>query len=196
MRATVEERGGGWRKRSKGHDRLEMAESRSHLERRRKSLERSERKFVRQLTGYVSASVAGRGGKFVFCPECCSTFHPDRIPPSSPAWRTNSGKECTHALIRKYHGTDTTPRSVALPASRPALALQWCLMADAEIQYISDDRGETTAVIVPISLWRDIESERETRYLLKSERMRRRLLDAKSRDEGVPLEDAVQQLKL
>ena len=49
-------------------------------------------------------------------------------------------------------------------------------MADAEIQYISDESGETTAVIVPISLWREIESERETRYLLKSVTMKRRLL--------------------
>jgi hypothetical protein len=35
-------------------------------------------------------------------------------------------------------------------------------MPDAEIQYISNERGEPTAVIVPISLWREIESERET----------------------------------
>jgi len=47
-------------------------------------------------------------------------------------------------------------------------------MPGAEIQYVSDDSGETTAVIVPISLWSEIESERATRYLLKSETMRRR----------------------
>jgi antitoxin YefM len=61
-------------------------------------------------------------------------------------------------------------------------------MADAEIQYISDESGETTAVIVPISLWREIESERETRYLLKSVTMKRRLLEAKDRNEGIPVE--------
>jgi antitoxin YefM len=62
---------------------------------------------------------------------------------------------------------------------------------------VGDTPEETTiAVIVPISLWREIESERERRYLLRSETMRRRLLDAKNRDEGVTLEDAVQQLKL
>jgi PHD/YefM family antitoxin component YafN of YafNO toxin-antitoxin module len=67
-------------------------------------------------------------------------------------------------------------------------------MAEIEIQYISDERGETTAVIVPISLWREIESERETRYLLKSVAMKRRLLEAKDRTEGIPLEAAVEKL--
>jgi antitoxin YefM len=61
-------------------------------------------------------------------------------------------------------------------------------MAGAEIQYISDERGETTAVIVPISLWREIESQRETAYLLRSETMKRRLLEARDRGEGISLE--------
>ena len=63
-----------------------------------------------------------------------------------------------------------------------------------EIQYISDEGGETTAVIVPISLWREIESERETAYLLKSETMKRRLLEAKDRDDGVPFQAALEKL--
>jgi len=54
--------------------------------------------------------------------------------------------------------------------------------------------GETTAVIVPIALWREIESERETAYLLKSPAMRRRLLEAKNRTEGIPIEAAVEKL--
>jgi antitoxin YefM len=69
-------------------------------------------------------------------------------------------------------------------------------MADAEIQFVSDERGETTAVIVPISLWREIESERETRYLLKSDAMKRRLLEAKDREEGIPIEAAIEKLGL
>ncbi len=36
-----------------------------------------------------------------------------------------------------------------------------------EIQYISDESGKPVGVIVPIELWREIESERETAYLLK-----------------------------
>ena len=67
-------------------------------------------------------------------------------------------------------------------------------MASAEIQYISDESGETTGVIVPIALWREIESERETAYLLKSETMKRRLLEAKDRREGLPLEVVVEKL--
>ena len=47
-----------------------------------------------------------------------------------------------------------------------------------EIQYVSDESGNSTAVIVPIELWREIESEKETAYLLKSENMKRRLLEA------------------
>lgn len=60
----------------------------------------------------------------------------------------------------------------------------------AEIRYVSDAAGNPVAVIVPIDLWREIESERETAYLLKSEAMRQRLLAAKARQEGIPLEDA------
>jgi PHD/YefM family antitoxin component YafN of YafNO toxin-antitoxin module len=67
-------------------------------------------------------------------------------------------------------------------------------MADAEIQYVSDENGEPTAVIVPITLWREIESERETAYLLKSETMKRRLLEAKERQEGLSIEVAIEKL--
>jgi hypothetical protein len=49
-------------------------------------------------------------------------------------------------------------------------------------------------VIVPIELWHEIASERETAYLLKSEAMKKRLLEAKNRTEGVSLEDACAQL--
>lgn len=67
-------------------------------------------------------------------------------------------------------------------------------MADRGIQYVSDENGNPTSVIVPIDLWREIESERETAYLLKSEAMRRRLGEAMSRREGISLEDAVEKL--
>jgi antitoxin YefM len=63
-----------------------------------------------------------------------------------------------------------------------------------EIQYISDEGAETTAVIVPISLWLESESERETAYLLSSETMKRSLLEAKDRDHGIPLEAAREKL--
>jgi len=63
-----------------------------------------------------------------------------------------------------------------------------------EIQYVSDESGEPTAVIVPIELWRAIESEKETTYLLKSETMKRRLMEAKERQTGIPFEDACEKL--
>lgn len=63
-----------------------------------------------------------------------------------------------------------------------------------EIQYVSDESGEPTAVIVPIELWREIESEKETAYLLKSKNMKRRLLEAKERQTGIPFEEAREKL--
>jgi PHD/YefM family antitoxin component YafN of YafNO toxin-antitoxin module len=63
-----------------------------------------------------------------------------------------------------------------------------------EIQYVSDESGEPTAVIVPIELWREIESEKETAYLLKSENMKRRLMEAKERQTGIPFEEAREKL--
>jgi len=63
------------------------------------------------------------------------------------------------------------------------------------IQYISDEENKITAVIVPIDLWREIQSEKETAYLLKSETMRKRLIEAKNRkEEGIPFDEACQKL--
>lgn len=68
------------------------------------------------------------------------------------------------------------------------------IVTDLDIQFVSNDRGEQTAVIVPIALWREIESERETAYLLSSEAMKRRLLKAKEHQQGISLEAAVEKL--
>ncbi|MDZ7290519.1 MAG: prevent-host-death protein [candidate division KSB1 bacterium] len=67
-------------------------------------------------------------------------------------------------------------------------------MSLSTIQYVSDENGVHTAVIVPIELWREIESERETAYLLKSAKMKQRLLQAKNRDTGIPFEEACEKL--
>ena len=66
-------------------------------------------------------------------------------------------------------------------------------MSEADIQA---EAGEPTAIIVPIALWREIASERETAYLLKPETMRQRLRDALERGSGVLLDDAVAKLGL
>ena len=52
------------------------------------------------------------------------------------------------------------------------------------IQYISDEQNNITGVIVPIDLWKEIESEKEIAYLLKSAAMKKRLVNAKNRTEG------------
>ena len=67
-------------------------------------------------------------------------------------------------------------------------------MANAEIQIVSNENGQPTAVIVPIEMWREIESERETDYLLKSEAMKDRLLGALASKENIPFEAALEKL--
>ncbi|MCI5138234.1 MAG: prevent-host-death protein [Candidatus Electrothrix sp. AR1] len=62
------------------------------------------------------------------------------------------------------------------------------------VQYISNKNSKVTGVIVPIDLWRKIESERETARLLRSETMKHRLLEAKNRTEGISLDEACKKL--
>ena len=64
------------------------------------------------------------------------------------------------------------------------------MRATEEIQIVADANGKTVGVIVPIDLWREIESERETQYLLKSKAMKKRLLEAKARNKGIPFAQA------
>ncbi len=67
-------------------------------------------------------------------------------------------------------------------------------MVESQVQYISDEEGNLQGVIVPIELWREIMSERETAYLLKSEAMKGRLLEAKQRRDGIPFDEALEKL--
>jgi hypothetical protein len=64
------------------------------------------------------------------------------------------------------------------------------------IQYISDEDGKPTGVIVPIELWREIASEDETSYLMRSEAMRKRLLEARQRQEDIPFDEVREKLGL
>ena len=63
-----------------------------------------------------------------------------------------------------------------------------------EVQYISDVHNNITGVIVPIDLWHELQSEKETAYLLKSEVMKERLLAAKKREQGMPFEEVCEKL--
>ena len=67
-------------------------------------------------------------------------------------------------------------------------------MLDTDIQIVSNEAGEPTAVIIPIELWREIASERETAYLLKSETMKHRLLESVQRHDGLSLETVAEKL--
>jgi len=63
-------------------------------------------------------------------------------------------------------------------------------MAQLDVEYVLDKRSKPKGVIVPIRLWHEIQSERETAYLLKSPTMKKRLLKAKQRNEGISFEVA------
>lgn len=62
------------------------------------------------------------------------------------------------------------------------------MAAPNSIQYVTDETGEPTGVIVPIGLWREMVSDTETAHLLNSEPMRQRLLAALGREDGMPFE--------
>lgn len=65
-----------------------------------------------------------------------------------------------------------------------------------DVRYVTDADGKPTAVLVPIDLWNEIASERETECLLRNPVMRQRLLAARDRTGGIPLEDAIAKLGL
>ncbi len=67
-------------------------------------------------------------------------------------------------------------------------------METTEVEIVKNEKGEETAAMVPIELWREIESERETAYLLSSPKMRQRLTEALSRTEGLSLNSALEKL--
>jgi hypothetical protein len=65
---------------------------------------------------------------------------------------------------------------------------------EPHLQYISDEKGNIEGVIVPIEVWREILSERETAHLLDSAAMKQRLLEAMQRTDGIPFEQALEKL--
>ena len=67
-------------------------------------------------------------------------------------------------------------------------------MPNTDIQIVSNEAGEPTAVLVPIELWREIASERETAYLLSTETMKQRILAAAQRTDGLSLDAVVEKL--
>lgn len=67
-------------------------------------------------------------------------------------------------------------------------------MTEIRIQYVADSDGKLTNVLVPIGLWREIEAELETDYLQYSETVKKRLLEAIQRQNGIQFEEAPEKL--
>ena len=82
---------------------------------------------------------------------------------------------------------------VDLDADEAALILT---PEERSVNYVTDRDGVRTAAIVPIDFWREIESERETFYLIKDEAMRERLLSAMRSTETIPLDEVLRRTGL
>ncbi len=67
-----------------------------------------------------------------------------------------------------------------------------------DVSYISDSTGTTTAAVIPIQLWREIEreiaSERETAYLSESTTMKRRIVESMQERGTISFEEACAKL--
>ena len=61
-------------------------------------------------------------------------------------------------------------------------------------QYVTDIKGNPTAVIIPIDDWNNMFLVNDTEYLSKSSVMTRRILEAKSRKSGYSLKDIHEKL--
>jgi hypothetical protein len=61
-------------------------------------------------------------------------------------------------------------------------------------QYITDLKGTPTAIIIPITEWKNMYLANDTEYLSKSTKMTKRILDAKSRNTGFTLKEVHEKL--
>ena len=70
------------------------------------------------------------------------------------------------------------------------------MVPNTDLQIVSNEAWEPTAVLVPIELWREIASELETAYLLSSETMKQRIPAAAQRADGLSLDAVVEKLRM
>ncbi len=61
-------------------------------------------------------------------------------------------------------------------------------------QYVTDIKGNPTAIIIPIDDWKNMFLVNDTEYLSKSSVMTQRILEAKSRKSGYSLKDIHEKL--
>jgi hypothetical protein len=121
------------------------------------------------LAGLKSAQAIGWQESFTVIRTCVAHSNADGVAKQPSA----------SLAVCASDATDNKPTSIAM---------------SQQVQYVSDEQGELQSVIVPIGLWREFASEQETSYLLESEAMRKRLAEARARDDGMPAEDAFEKL--
>jgi hypothetical protein len=71
-------------------------------------------------------------------------------------------------------------------------------IASIDVSYLSDSSGTTTAAVIPIQTWREIEreiaSEQETAYLMQSAAMKQHILESRQQTETISFEEACEKL--
>jgi hypothetical protein len=65
---------------------------------------------------------------------------------------------------------------------------------EQSIRYLSDADGRPEAAVVPIELWREIESDFETRRILENPAMVEHLQQSAASTERIPLSEAMRRL--
>ena len=70
------------------------------------------------------------------------------------------------------------------------------LTLEDKLSVVSDASGKPTAVMVPIDVWRQIESELETQYVLNDSVLIQRIRAARDANDFTPLEQVREQLRL
>ncbi|MBM2814859.1 MAG: hypothetical protein HW421_1621 [Ignavibacteria bacterium] len=61
-------------------------------------------------------------------------------------------------------------------------------------QYLTDTNGKPVAVVLPIQFWNSVFPQDETKYLMKSKRMKQRLIEALNRTDGFSIEEVREKL--
>jgi hypothetical protein len=62
-------------------------------------------------------------------------------------------------------------------------------MTSPQLQYIKDLKGKPIAVVLPIEYWNSIFPVNDTQYLNSSNKMKKRIIEAMNRNEGMSYEE-------
>jgi len=67
-------------------------------------------------------------------------------------------------------------------------------MQTLALQNITDNNGKQIAVVLPIEFWKKVCPQDETDYLKSSKIMKKRILEAMNRTEGIPYKEVCEKL--